>query len=82
MASIARGCTNRAKRDGVRHGQPLFVPTAYPIAAMPWFKFAGPVLFSHYLQDFLKGRDPDSNRGHHYFQSYAEGFRYAGNFYR
>jgi len=24
--------------------------------------------FSWYLQDFLKWRDPDSNRGHHDFQ--------------
>jgi|SRR5215210_1640922 len=34
-------------------------------------------LFFCYLQDFLKWRDPDSNRGHHDFQSYAEAFRYA-----
>jgi hypothetical protein len=31
------------------------------------------------LQDFLKWRDPDSNRGHHDFQSYAKALRYAGN---
>jgi hypothetical protein len=35
-----------------------------------------------YLQDFLKWRDPDSNRGHHDFQSYAKTLRYAVNSYR
>jgi hypothetical protein len=29
------------------------------------------------LQDFYKWRDPDSNRGHHDFQSFAEALRYA-----
>jgi hypothetical protein len=31
------------------------------------------------LQDFFKWRDPDSNRGHHDFQSYAKAPRYAEN---
>src|SRR5215204_4491899 len=35
-----------------------------------------------YLQDFYKWRDPDSNRGHHDFQSYAEAHRYAENLRR
>jgi hypothetical protein len=39
-------------------------------------------LFFRHLQDFLKWRDPDSNRGHHDFQSYAEAFRYAVNPYK
>jgi hypothetical protein len=34
------------------------------------------------LQDFFKCRDPDSNRGHHDFQSCAEAFRYAENPHR
>jgi hypothetical protein len=34
------------------------------------------------LQDFKKWRDPDSNRGHHDFQSFAEAFRYATNPYK
>ncbi len=38
--------------------------------------------FFRYLQDFLKWRDPDSNRGHHDFQSYSEALRYAVNPYR
>ena len=29
---------------------------------------SGPFYFFCYLQDFLKWRDPDSNRGHHDFQ--------------
>ena len=41
-------------------------------------RYRGP-LFSVYLQDFYKWRDPDSNRGHHDFQSYSEAFRYAVN---
>ena len=31
------------------------------------------------LQAFSEWRDPDSNRGHHDFQSYAEAFRYTVN---
>jgi hypothetical protein len=31
------------------------------------------------LQVILKWRDPDSNRGHHDFQSYAKAHRYAEN---
>jgi hypothetical protein len=31
---------------------------------------------------FLEWRDPDSNRGHHDFQTYSEAFRYAVNPYR
>jgi hypothetical protein len=31
------------------------------------------------LQDLKEWRDPESNRGHHDFQSCAEAFRYAGN---
>jgi hypothetical protein len=34
------------------------------------------------LQDFKEWRDPDSNRGHHDFQSYSEVLRYAVNPYR
>ena len=34
------------------------------------------------FQVFLKWRDPESNRGHHDFQSYAEAFRYTVNPYR
>jgi hypothetical protein len=30
----------------------------------------------------LEWRDPDSNQGHHDFQSYSEAFRYAVNRYR
>jgi hypothetical protein len=30
----------------------------------------------------FKWRDPDSNRGHHDFQSYSEAFRYAENAHR
>jgi len=35
--------------------------------------------FSRVLQDFSKWRDPDSNRGHHDFQSFSEAHRYAEN---
>jgi len=38
--------------------------------------------FFCYLQGFFEWRDPDSNRGHHDFQSYSEAFRYAVNCYR
>ncbi len=42
----------------------------------------GLVYFSAYLQGFKEWRDPDSNRGHHDFQSFAEAFRYAVNPHR
>jgi hypothetical protein len=35
------------------------------------------LLFLDYLQDLPKWQDPDSNRGHHDFQSYSETLRYA-----
>src|SRR5215207_3146329 len=38
--------------------------------------------FSCVFQDFLKWRDPDSNRGHHGFQTYSEALRYAENPHR
>src|SRR5918995_1621953 len=38
--------------------------------------------FFRCLQDLLERRDPDSNRGHHDFQSYSEALRYATNRYR
>ena len=38
--------------------------------------------FSCHLQDFTEWRDPDSNRGHHDFQSFAKALRYAENSYR
>jgi hypothetical protein len=43
---------------------------------------AGTLTFFPYLQDFLEWRDPDSNRGHHDFQSFAEALRYAENSHR
>ena len=43
---------------------------------------SGPIYFICVLQDFLKWRDPDSNRGHHDFQTFTEAFRYAVNPHR
>jgi hypothetical protein len=42
----------------------------------------GTLSFFAYLQDFKEWRDPDSNRGHHDFQSYSEAFRYAVKTYK
>jgi hypothetical protein len=44
--------------------------------------YRGPSYFFCVLQDFKKWRDPDSNRGHHDFQSFTESFRYAVNPYK
>ncbi len=68
--------------DGIRHGQPLLVPTAALLLPRPGLSSQGVFLFSPCLQAFLKWRDPDSNRGHHDFQTYEEAFRYAENPHR
>jgi len=45
-----------------------------PPAAKRPRRLTGVSQFSSVLQDFLEWRDPDSNRGHHAFQSYKTRF--------
>ena len=60
--------TGHEPADGIRHGKQLVAPIAALLTAKPRFKFARVFLVFRCLQDFLKWRDPDSNRGHHDFQ--------------
>ena len=53
-----------------------------PVAVEGLRPQAGAFGFSCDLQDFSEWRDPDSNRGHHDFQTYARALRYAANPYR
>jgi len=36
-------------------------------------------MFFRVLQEISEWRDPDSNRGHHDFQTYSEALRYGEN---